>query len=216
MLVSIRGTRLSDETVPVQTPPLPVSAGGVRVALGTRQLRILSASKDRIDVIVPFDVPVNTALQLLVRNRLAISVPEPVAIAASNPAVFVPGPGGYTSQVAVLKLNAEGKWAYVSRDNALRAGDTMLIYAAGLGAVDQGVAAGDPAPEAPRAATTSRVTVKIGQVEAQASFSGLAVSQTGVYEIVAVMPEGAEPGDEVPLTVTGAGQTSLPVGVAVR
>ncbi len=216
MLVSIRGSRLSDETVPAQPPPLPASIGGVRVALGRWQLPILSASKDRIDAIVPFDVPVNTTLQLVVRNRLAISVPEPVAIAASNPAVFVPGPGGYTARVAVLKVNAEGKWAYVSRENPLRSGDTMLIYAGGLGAVDQGVAAGEPAPEAPRAVTKSPVTVRIGQAEAQASFSGLAASLTGVYEIVAVMPGGVEPGDQVPLTVTGGGQTSVPVGVAVR
>ena len=38
--------------------------------------------------VVPFDVPINATQQMIVQRTTSYSVPEPVAIAAAQPAVF--------------------------------------------------------------------------------------------------------------------------------
>ena len=49
---------------------------------------LLSVSEGRIDAIVPYDVPPNTSLQLLVLKGTVPTLPEPVNTAPAQPAIF--------------------------------------------------------------------------------------------------------------------------------
>ena len=60
------------------------------------------------------------------------------------------------------------------------------------------------------------VTVSIGGQPAVVQFAGLAPGFVGLYQVNAAVPSGVTPGDSVPLTLTVAGQTGPPAGLAVR
>ena len=92
----------------------------------------------------------------------------------------------------------------------------MVIYCAGLGAVNPLVEAGQPAPRSPLAQTVNPVALTIGGREARLLFTGLAPDFAGLYQINAVVPEGVTPGDQVLVGLTVVGQTSPPVTIAVR
>jgi uncharacterized protein (TIGR03437 family) len=85
-----------------------------------------------------------------------------------------------------------------------------------LGAVDQSIPDGAAAPSAPLANTVAKPTVKIGGQSAVVSFSGLAPGFVGLYQIDAIVPGGVTPGNQVPVVVSIAGETSPPVTIAVQ
>lgn len=71
----------------------------------------------------------------------------------------------------------------------------------------------------PLSMTDNPVTVTIGDKPAEVSFSGLTPGFAGLYQINAVVPSGIVTGDEVPVVIRVAGQTSPvspPVTMAVR
>ena len=66
------------------------------------------------------------------------------------------------------------------------------------------------------ARTVDLVNVTIGGVPAQVDFSGLAPGFAGLYQVNAVVPAGVTPGNDVPVVLSVAGQTSPPVTMAVQ
>jgi uncharacterized protein (TIGR03437 family) len=99
---------------------------------------------------------------------------------------------------------------------AARAGDVLVIYGAGLGQADQSLAEGIASPAEPPACTVNTVTMTIGGKAAVVLFAGLAPGFAGLYQINAVVPEGVAAGNQVPVIVSAAGQSSPPVTIAVE
>jgi uncharacterized protein (TIGR03437 family) len=95
------------------------------------------------------------------------------------------------------------------------AGDTVVIYCTGLGAVAPDLPAGTPPPDPPVSTTVNPVTATIGGQDVQVIFSTPAPGYPGVYQVGVVVPSGVS-GDAVPVTVTVAGQTSPPATMAVQ
>ncbi len=56
----------------------------------------------------------------------------------------------------------------------------------------------------------------IGGATRGVSFSGLAPGFVGLYQIDAIVPAGITPGNQVPVVVSIAGETSPPVTIAVK
>ena len=168
----------------------------------------------QINAILPYDIPVNTTLQLIVSNGPAISVPEPVVIAPAQAAVFTKDLTGKGAGI-VVGVKADGTQFLVDAANPLREGDVAVIYCAGLGAVSPAVPAGSAAPLTSLSSATNPVTATMGGQSAQVLFAGLAPGFAGLYQVNAIVPSGITPGNNVTLLLTSAGQTSSPVTVAV-
>jgi uncharacterized protein (TIGR03437 family) len=81
---------------------------------------------------------------LLVQRANTYSRPVPLDVGPAQPAIFVVS----DSQGHIYRARAEGTMLADSR-NPARAGDVLIIYAAGLGAVSPPVADGQPAPSSP-------------------------------------------------------------------
>ena len=96
------------------------------------------------------------------------------------------------------------------------AGDVLVIYCAGLGAVSPTVAAGSAAPLSLISNTERTPKVTIGGVPARVDFAGLTPQYTGLYQINVVMPESVKPGDLVEVTVAVGNVTSPPVTISAR
>jgi len=88
---------------------------------------------------------------------------------------------------------------------AAKAGDTVALYALGLGPTDPVVPAGQAFSSS--AATTHPVNLLINNVSATPSFAGL--SGAGVYQINLTVPDGLGTGD-VSLAATVGGAQSQP------
>ena len=210
-LISIFGARLSDAEVSAGGVPLPRQLSGTEVTLAGRPLPLLYASDGQINAQVPYDVPFDIPQQLLVRRGATLSVPETITVAAAQPAIFAKDRSGRGQGVII---NAQGE--LVEPPRAARAGDAIVIYCAGLGAVDPPVTSGSAAPDSPLSRTVSPVSVTIGGISAQVLFAGLTPRFSGLYQVNAVVPAGVTPGDAVPVILTVARQMSPQVTMAVR
>jgi uncharacterized protein (TIGR03437 family) len=208
-LISIFGSGLASGATRSDTLPLPSELRGAQALIAGVPLPLASVSPERIDAIIPYDLPVNTRHQIVVRNGVALGVPETVTLAAAQPAIFTKDQSG-AGQGAIVAAN--GKLA--EPGNPAAAGERIVISCAGLGQVSPAVPAGTASPE--NSASVNAVTVSIGGVNAPVSFAGLIPGSAGMYQVIATVPAGVTPGDSIPVLLTEAGQTSPVVSMAVR
>jgi uncharacterized protein (TIGR03437 family) len=212
--VSIFGSNLAASTAPQTTLPYPTTLGGTKVLLGGIPMPLEYAGNGQINAIVPWSVPVNTSMQLIVEQNGMASMPEPVVVSAAAPALFTSNASG-TGQGAIIILKANGAY-YLPGAGTASAGDVLEIYATGLGAVNAAIADGASAPSSPPAQTVAATTVTIGGQPAQVLFAGLAPGFAGLYQINAVVPAGVTAGANVPVIVTVGGTSSGPVTIAAQ
>jgi uncharacterized protein (TIGR03437 family) len=94
------------------------------------------------------------------------------------------------------------------------AGETVTIYATGLGQASSAV----PTGEVPSGTVTTLTTptVTIDGIPAQVQFSGLAGCCVGVNLINVLVPSGIRTGTTVPIIVSIGGQQSNTVNMASK
>jgi len=168
----------------------------------------------QINAIIPYNVPINTTLQLVVSNGPALSVPEPVVVAAAQPAVFTKDLTGKGAAI-VVGVKPDSTQYLMDSNHPLSPGDVAIVYCAGLGPVDPPVAAGTATPLTGLSNTTNPVTATMGGQAAQVLFAGLAPGFAGLYQVNVLVPTGIPAGNDVPLVLTVAGQQSPPVTIYV-
>jgi len=132
----------------------------------------------------------------------AASVPLVVPVSAAQPGIFAYSAGGQ-SFGAILHANFQ----LADLAHPAAAGETVLIYCTGLGAVLS--PPGDGAAGNGQS-TKATPTVTIGGVNASVSFSGLAPGFVGLYQVNAEIPTGLSSGDQpVVLSIAGASSNSV-------
>jgi uncharacterized protein (TIGR03437 family) len=222
--ISIYGTRLAESSAQAATLPLPPQLVDTQVFIagttpaGTATLLNLPlyyVSENQINAMIPYEVSVNTSLQLLVQRGNTYSTPVQIDMAQAQPAVFgaslLPGSAGlilvYPANGSAPFLAGAGKPAHV--------GDTISLYCAGLGAVNPAVVDGaPPGSDLSHATITPQVTV--GGQSAQVGFAGLAPGFAGLYQVNVVVPTGTQTGANVPISMITGGQTSPPITIAIQ
>jgi adhesin/invasin len=186
---------------------LPTNLGGASVQFGSTTVPLLFSSTGQVNAIIPYGMAINTTQQVFVSLGASISVPEPITLAGAAPGIFtVDGQQGIVFDGANIANPA----------NPAKAGDVLVIYCTGLGEVTPSVTAGTPAPISPLSNTVNTVTASIGGVAASVQFAGLTPGFAGLYQVNAVVPAGVAAGNQVPLILTAAGQSSTPVNITVH
>jgi uncharacterized protein (TIGR03437 family) len=214
-LISILGSDLADSTVMAGPPPLGPALGGVGVLIAGLPAPLLGVSSGRIDAIVPSGVPGNSQQQVIVSKGAVTTVPEPIAVASAQPAIFSQDKSG-SGQGSIFVVQADGSRTLADASHPATAGDRIALLCAGLGAVTPAIADGMQTPESPLSVVMNPATVTIGGVDAPVTFAGLEPGGTGVYRVDATVPGGIDAGAAVPAVVTVAGQVSPPVTMAVK
>ena len=139
---------------------------------------------------------------------------EPVTIASAQPAIFtVNGSGG--GQGVVLGFQNGGAQVLADSNNPVSAGQYVVMYATGLGAVTPPVPDGVAGPSSPLSTVNGPISLTIGGANAIITFAGLAPGFASLYQLDAIVP-AVTPGNSVPVVITVAGQTSPPVTIAVK
>lgn len=211
-IISIYGDRLADATLSAETLPLPTTLGNTQVVVAGQQIPLIFVSQFQINAVVPFGLSINTTQQLLVQRDLMYSEPVPIDVGAAQPNIFVANGYGI-----IFAAPADGSPAFlVSAPAPATAGDILVIYCDGLGATNPTVSDGVGSPLNPLAQTTSPVTVSVGGQNAPVQFAGLVPGFVGLYQVNAALQGGVAPGKLVPVRLTVAGLTGIPVMTAVQ
>jgi uncharacterized protein (TIGR03437 family) len=185
-VVSIFGTGLSG-----QAKTTSVDIDGVA-------LPILFATPFQINAVVPLSMAPGVH-NMRVQSAYGSSQ-QTVTVSAVAPGIFLignPPIGAITDQ----------NFNLVQPSNPLTRGQSMVIFATGLGAVTQ---AGQLSP------TSAPVSVLLNGAELPASYSGLAPGFIGLYQVNVTIPAGTPPGLSIPLMLKVSGQQSNPVLVALQ
>jgi uncharacterized protein (TIGR03437 family) len=206
LLVSIFGSGLADSGVSAPVP-LPPQLGTTQVVLGGEALPLLYVSDSVINALIPYDLPVNTSTQLVVQRANAISVPVTTAIFNASPSVLSTAATG-SGQGHVYVIGAGGIETLADQNHPAKAGDNVVIYCIGLGAVSPGITGGQLALSDPLSRATVPVTVTFGTQTVVAGFAGLTPDETGLYQINTAIPAGVTPGNQVPVTIAAGGASS--------
>lgn len=210
-LIAINGLYLTEGlTEESANPPLRDRLGDSEVFVAGRRLPLLSVSPEEIHALVPYDLETNTRQQLLVRRGTTYSQPVPVNVGPAQPGLFHDSTDGRATAMVVRGTER----VPVTPANPARAGETVVLYCAGLGAVTPELRAGEAPAVSTQTANTVQVT--IGSTAAKVTFAGLAPGFAGVYEVDVEIPEGIETRPDVPVIIEAAGQRSPPATIAIQ
>jgi uncharacterized protein (TIGR03437 family) len=207
-LVSIFGTGLATSLLQGDTVPLSTNIGGTRVTMNGIAAPLYFVSGGQVNAQVPWDVlqagaTSGTASVLVTLNGVA-SPALAVNIAQFSPNVFATGNFAIAITPDGLLAAPAGAIPGLTTRPA-RAGETLVVYANGLGPVTPAVANG--APGNPLRTNTVTPVVLIGGVAVTPAFSGLTPQYPGVNQINVVVPSGVI-GNAVPIQLRTGGITS--------
>ncbi len=162
--------------------------------------------QQQINFQVPWELAGHANANIAVSNNGVTGATINVPVLAAQPGIFAYSVGG-NSFGAILHANFQ----LADTGHPAMAGETVLIYCTGLGAVNttpgDGVAGNGQT-------TVATPSVTMGGKNAAVSFSGLAPGFVGLYQINAVVASGLASGNQpVIITMQGASSNSalLPV-----
>ena len=209
-MISIFGWNLASGTASATQFPLPYQLSGSRVTIGGVQAPLLFSGSGQINAIIPYGLPVNTNVQVIVEQEYTAGSPEPIVLAAASPAIFTQLATG-SGQGVIIRYSTG---TYAQPGSPAQAGDEIVIYAGGLGATTPAATTGQAVTGSPLLEVPG-VTLTIGGQSARVDYAGLVAGYSGLYQINAAVPAGLH-GDALPVVLTVAGQSSPPVTMAVQ
>jgi uncharacterized protein (TIGR03437 family) len=108
----------------------------------------------------------------------------------------------------VFVIGAGGVETLADQNHPATAGNPVVIYCVGLGAVNPGITAGMVSTGSPLQYANANVTVTFGNLTVAAGFAGLTPGEVGLYQINATIPAGVPTGNQVPVTISAGGASS--------
>lgn len=212
-LATVFGERLaaSDGIRAAVRLPLPRMLDGVEVLLNGVRAPVLAVARvsglEQVNFQVPFEIQGAAAVSLAVRRNAVPGPTVEVPVLALQPGIFT-----LDGVRAVVVHHSDN--TLVTADRPLRAGEFAYFYATGLGPVTDPPPSGAAAPDAPLARARAPVRVRLGGVECEVSFAGLAPGLAGVFQINVRVPGSLTSGDHE-LVVTAGDVPSPPTRVPV-
>jgi uncharacterized protein (TIGR03437 family) len=212
---SIFGKHLANSSSLASSLPLATTLAGAQVFIAGEFAPIDYASEGQLNILLPYELQPNSTQQVIVLQGTAYSLPQAVTIAPAQPAIYSQNQSG-SGPGAIVVVTPNGTQFQAGSSNPASAGDSLVIYCAGLGMVDVSVPAGAAAPVSPLAKATTTISATVGGIAAPVSFAGLSPGFAGLYQVNVTVPIGVKPGLSVPVVLTGAGLSSPPVTVAIH
>jgi uncharacterized protein (TIGR03437 family) len=208
-LITVFGENLSPISQSASAGSLPTSLSESCLQVNGLSIPVLFVSPRQINAQLPV-VEGNVTMRLATPG--GISDNFNLTVLPNAPSIFrVNLVGDDDPRPAVVRA-ANG--VVVTPSNPVRRGDTLVIYATGLGRTSPDVTPGEPAPGEPPVSVTVPPVVTIGGVPVEVTFAGLAPGQIGVYQINVVVNQQVPTGLSIPLAISqGTGSTSFTVRV---
>jgi uncharacterized protein (TIGR03437 family) len=188
---------------------LPTTLDGVTVTINGEKAYTYFISPKQINVLMPSDIPVGSAVQVVVSNNGYASATASLTTAAVAPAFFEFG-GKYA---AATHLNGSyiGPTSLGAAYTPAASGETIVVYGTGFGATTPTIANGQVVSGTPTLLTNP--TISIGGQNATVVFAGLTPGTAGLYQFNVTLPTGLPSGDQA--IVASLGGAVSPSGVFV-
>jgi len=180
---------------------LSATLAGAQVEINGIPVPMFYASPIQLGIQIPAELPTEgtASVQVIVDGQS--STASTINLGAFSPGIFA---GGIT--------HADNT-AVVTASPAV-AGETLVIYATGLGKTSSVVGTGETPTGTVTTSTTPTVT--IDGIPAQVRFSGMAGCCVGVNQINVLVPSGIRPATTVPVIVSIGGQQSNTINMASK
>ncbi len=184
LLTDFAGIQLASEL------PLPTELGGTSVTVNGILAPLFAVAsvdeQEQINLQVPWEVADEETVTILVHRDGESSEPVLVALQPAHPGIFLVG-----AKAAVLHGD---DFSLVTDANPAAPGETVVVFATGLGPVSSTPATGAPALGDPLSVTSFAVSAGVGSSPASVIFSGLAPGFAGLYQINMTIPPGLPAG----------------------
>jgi len=214
--IAIFGSNLSNTNDSATAAILPLAIDLVTVSFDvpSAQLSVpghlIFVSPSQVNVQVPWELQGQSSVQIKVSvgDGFGLAFGNVVTVPLSNysPAFFE-----ISGQVAALDSNAH----VINSANPATRGQTIQLFANGLGPVSNQPASGDPATASPLSMCTGSATVTIGTTQVSPGFCGLASGFAGLYQLNVTIPTSLAAGS-FPITVAIGGHTSKASSISVH
>jgi uncharacterized protein (TIGR03437 family) len=202
-IVTIFGTNLASVPASAQGAPYPTVLGETSVTFNGIPAPLFYVSPGQINAQAPFELFPGFA-SIVVKRGASTAIGN-VNVASVSPGIFIMDQT--TSQGAILHAN----YSLVGPTNPAHTGETLLVYATGLGPLQSFVRDGDPAPVAN---TSTLAVVRIGNLLANVSYSGTAPGFAGLYQVNVVVPNGLAAGNQtIQITMNGVVSNTATVAI---
>jgi len=216
-LISIFGSGLAGGLSTANSIPISTTLGDVdSVTINGTALPLVFVSDSQINAQVPWSMGPGQANVVLNRAGTA-SAPMAVQVNPFAPALF----GLNLGTLQAIATNADGSLTAPANgipgiaSHPATAGDTIVLYATGLGPVSPTVTDGANSMDTTRTTTTTPA-VLIGGAQASVSSSVLSPQFVGVYQLNVVVPGGVT-GNGVAVQIQIGGANSVdPVTIALQ
>ena len=212
-IAAVFGSNLAASQISSTAPaPLPLLLGQTRVAVGGLPAPLYLASPGQINLQIPWQLAGQTQASIVATVSGAESNTQLVSLAAFAPGIFTTNGSGSGQGAILVAPTAQ----VAAPGTPVQRGGYISIYCTGLGAVSNPPATGDAASGSPLSFTTASSSVTIGGIDAVVTYSGLAPSAVGLYQVNALVPAGVTPGNAVTVVLRIGGATSNIVTIAVQ
>lgn len=195
-LASIFGVNLAATTAQAGVIPLPSTLGGVKLTLNGITAPLVFVSSGQINFQVPFELAGQPSATAELQSGSAIAVLPDIPLSAATPGIFFAA----GNQAAITHV--DGTLANAAKPASQ--GETLMLFATGLGAVSPTPATG-AAAGVPFSNLIATPSVTVGGKAAVVSYSGLAPGYVGLYQLNVTVPFGL-PSGATPVQVQ-TGQT---------
>jgi uncharacterized protein (TIGR03437 family) len=209
-LISVYGQQMAPVNIATKEIPLPTALAESCLTVNGVAVPMLFVSPQQINGQLPFNVDGNA--QMTLRTPGGISDNFNFGILPAAPSIFRSGTAGPQTGLATVTRGDNGE--LVTPTNPVHPGDSIVIWATGLGRTTPSIDSGMPAPSDPLAFAVIQPTILLGGVALDIQYAGLVPGSVGLYQINASVPKSVPPGLSMPLLITqGGSSTSLDVRV---
>ncbi|HYM11468.1 MAG TPA: hypothetical protein VEU62_12090 [Bryobacterales bacterium] len=199
LITSLFGSGLATGTTVATTIPLQTTLGGVSVLVNGTPAPLFHVLPGQIDFETPYGITGNS-VTVQVNNNGAMSNQITVPLAPANPGIFEYSDTVSPNRGIVLHTD----FSLVTTQSPAKAGETVVIYLTGLGALNPAVTTGAANPSAAPLATATDPNIQIlfgGEVATQVQFIGGAPGFVGLNQINATIPLTTLGGGPVPVAI---------------
>jgi len=208
-LISVFGSNLASKLAQADTIPLSTAMDDVRsVTFNDIAAPLVFVSPTQINAQLPWEVLASGTATVVVNRTSGSSPPATVQVSAFSPGIFSVQFGVGQAIVffpdGILAAAVNSIPGLTTRP--AKVGDTLIIFATGLGAVQPSVETG----KAPTTVTNvvTMPIVLVGGVQAKVTFAGMSPQFPGVNQVNFEVPAGVTAGNAIPLQFRVGGITT--------
>lgn len=228
-LITISGQGLSDieESAPDDgTEPLPGKLGGAEVFLNGTPLPLLSVSPTQIRAQFPYDLGNASVASLYIRTQhsddtVTTTTATAVKLGSATPGIFAfAGNEPRIGMILHTDPNSGQAAAPVTAEDPAHAGEVLVVWAAGLGAINTDEASNDiiaGAPyEGPDATVLNPVNALVNGQQAHVLSATLPHGSIGIYEVRVQLPADLSSDSNTALLISQGDQVSNTVTIPLQ